>query len=276
MASAICGVGVSVVVVSLLASGVAEASVPGHLQIAAEPGVTVDIDGQISARSQDQYGIIVRELSPGPHRLVLRRSGARTQRAIVNVVAGQVTVFTPQPWQSALPQPESASVRDRKTGMLVVQTLPVQSTLKAESLGWSEFAKGSRPFRTTTPAGRHRLTVCNEYRCIDYRVNVAAGRLRSILVDLDRGTVTDLSATHARQWYRHRQACEESGVPFACQSACEMDTDLMPHEESRSCARLLEAENIEGLALPAAAPVATVPAGTAREIVKPTTKGEKN
>lgn len=236
-----------------------DATVPGHLQIAAEPGVTVDVDDQISVRSQDQYGIIIRDLSPGPHRLTLRRANSRAQRVVVNVSAGQVTMVTPQPWMPALPSPSP------KTGMLIIQTLPVESSLKAESLGWAEFQKGHAPFRTLAPAGRHRITVCNAYRCIDYRVRVAAGRLRSILVDLDRGTVTDLSAVHARQWHRHRVACEGSGAPLACRSACEMDIALMPEAASRACARLMEAENIEGLALPATAPVATVPVGSTRK-----------
>ena len=206
----------------------------GHLQVHAAPGVVAEVDGRLSARSVDQYGIIIRNLKPGPHRLLLRRRDAATQHAIIEIAAGEVTVFTPRPW--AAPPTEAVP-----TGMLMIQTLPVTTTIKAPTLGWTELTKTSGPVRAVTPAGDHRVTVCDDYRCLDYRLNVAAGRLRSVLVDLERGEVDDLSAIHASRWARYRRSCETfdtAGAVGACRRACDLDSALLPNAHSAACARL--------------------------------------
>ena len=216
-------------------SAAAQAAAPaGHLQIPAGPGVIAEVDGELSARSQDRYGIIIRDLEPGYHWLVLNKRGARPQRALVQILAGSVTVHQPQPWH-----PVEKRRRPRATGMLMIQTLPVEATLKSETLGWSEFEKGGTPFRAIARAGRHRITVCNDYRCNDYRIKVAQDRFRSILVDMDRGSVDDLSVTHAARWQDQRQRCAATGDPNACRPACDLDAAFMTGDEMpASCVRL--------------------------------------
>ena len=230
----------------------------GHLQIPAAPGVIAEVDGRVSARSQDQYGVIIRDLSPGPHRLLLRRPGAAPQRAVVEVSVGEVTVFTPRPWTAA-PTDTAA------TGMLMIQTLPVETTIKAPTLGWPELTKNRAAIRVVTPAGDHRVTVCDAYRCLDYRLNVAAGRLRSVLVDLDQGEVDDLSATHASRWAQHRRACdafESTDAVVSCQRACDLDSALLPGAYSSACARLVPDVEIDPTSPASVSRVASVPKAT--------------
>ncbi len=223
----------------------------GHLQIPVPPGIIAEVDGRLSARSQDPSGVIFRDLAPGPHRLTLRRPGSVPQTAVVNVTAGAVTIHVPQPWQTS-PRPKA----ETPTGMVIIQTLPVRATIKAPSLGWPELTKTSAPIQAMTLAGNHRVTVCDEFRCIDYRLNITAGRLRSVLVDLDRAEVVDLSAVHASQWARHRRTCEEHDGERgrdSCWRACELDAALQPGSFSTACARLLPEGDDDPVAVPAAA-----------------------
>lgn len=237
---------------SLLALDAQGEEALGHLQIPVPPGIIAELDGRLSARSQDPSGVIFRDLSPGAHRLTLRRTGSVPQTAVVRVTAGAVTVHTPQPWRAA-PRPEA----ETPTGMVIIQTLPVEATVKAPSLGWPELTKTRAPIQAVTPAGNHRVTVCDEFRCIDYRLNIAAGRLRSVLVDLDRAEVVDLSAVHASQWAQHRRTCEDrdgARAQTACWRACELDATLQPWSFSTACARLLPEGDDGPVAVPAANP----------------------
>ncbi|MEO1339100.1 MAG: hypothetical protein AAFV29_25880, partial [Myxococcota bacterium] len=91
-------------------------------------------------------------------------------------------------------------------GQFVLAALPIGITVKSEALGWQEISVRTM-LQTEVPVGSHRITVCNDYRCTDHRIHIDSGRLKSVLVDMDRGTLDDVSAVHARRWQRARQAC---------------------------------------------------------------------
>lgn len=220
------------------ASQPAWAIAPGHLQVAVPPGVQAVVDGQPRGEGQDNHGVIVRNLEPGPHQVTLRKPGSKPQHAIVHVAPGEVTVHRPAPWAKL------DSTEDSQSGMLMLQTLPFKASIKARSLGWKKVMKGPKPFRTSVPAGQHRMTICNEYRCITYRVTVEPGRLRSLLVDLDEGFVEDLSVVHVAEWEQKRQACTR-GLPGACRQACEWDSALRPEQPSSACRSLLPSAVVE-------------------------------
>ncbi len=221
----------------------------GALQVLAPRGVVAEVDAVRSARAQDDHGVLMRDLAPGLHRLKIKRRGYEPQHSVVRITAGQVTVWSPQPWRRSRHRTDhDAAQRPPRPplGALMIQTLPVHATIKAKSLGWdaSEHDKRAGPVLVTAPAGRHRVSVCNDYVCVDADVQVNPETLASLFVDLDRGEVRDFSASHQALWRQRRTRCATTGRD--CMKACAWDLAFAPASvgsatpwtASKSCQRL--------------------------------------
>lgn len=192
--------------------------VSGHLQVKAEVGVRVQISGT-ELIAEDSHGVTFRELTPGAHSLEALREGYVPQHALIWVRAGEVTVHRLAPWQKR--------VVAQGKGALVIQTLPVDATVSAQGLGYGKIAKGDAPLILPhVPAGRHKLTFCTDYKCMDYRAEVTDGQVVSLLVDFEPGEIHDLSSTFEAQVMGLTQGCLRLGDTDACKQACTLATRL--------------------------------------------------
>lgn len=204
---------------SLALSGTSQdAAEPGHLQVKTKSGVTVRL-AQRSAIAEDEHGVTFHGLAPGAHRLVATRDGYLDQTSLVRVRAGEVTVHRLAPWQKFISSTGRAAI--------VVQTLPVDATISAQALGYEKVAKGDDDFVIPhVPAGRHKLTFCTEYKCIDYRVEVGDGDLVKLLVLFDPGEVEDVSRAFRARVDNTAKACLRTREMDACTEACTLATRL--------------------------------------------------
>ena len=152
-----------VAVVSMVA-GVAVAEV-GFLQINAEPGVEVLLDGErVGVTSEEVGGLFVVDVAVGERVLRLERDGFEAQEVTVRVSAGRVSVHDVGQFAPPLRLQESgdrASVELRRlTGTLVVQTLPVEGVVDLPGLGLREQVKSRDLWQVEhVPVGRYALTV---------------------------------------------------------------------------------------------------------------------
>ncbi len=198
--------------VLIFAAVPASAAPHGHLQVKAEPGVEVKI-GSLVATTEDTDGATFRRLAPGAHRLEAHREGYMSQHAVLWIRPGEVTLYRLVPWLFA--------VQGKGSAAIVIQTLPVETTIAARTLGYGKFAKGSAPaVLPKIEAGLHKITLCTAYKCIDYRAEVQAGAVLNLFVDFDSGLVQDLSEEYGAHVKRLTEDCLVRLNADACKQAC--------------------------------------------------------
>ena len=214
----------------LLASVAAGASEPnrepsesvGHVQVKAEEGVWVELAGFGLAVVEDTEGAVFRDIPIGSHRIVARREGFLPRHAVIEVHPGRVALHRIHGWQ-----PEGSPPPGEGSGALVVRTFPVDATIKASRLGWERIEKSDAPFVASgIPVGRHKLTFCNAYKCIDYHAKIVANRVTSLFVDFELGEVHDRSKQDALRQKRETRDCTKTKDLAACKSACTLEAAL--------------------------------------------------
>ncbi len=222
---------------AIAVAGSAVATPKGYLQVKAGQGVSVELEGVGARVSDGGDGVLFRGLDARRYWVTARREGYEVQRSSVDVVTGNVVVHHLQPWQP-IPVGVVEPKASKGVGALIVQTFPVEATVDAKRLGWRKIKKGDAPFiASNIPAGTHRITFCNTYKCIDYRAKIEPNRLLSILVDFDPGEIEDVSDLHRRQLVEWRRQCAD-GEEHLCKQACDLDVALSPGRKSVACEQL--------------------------------------
>lgn len=225
-------------ILSLLIAGTAFAEgAQGYLQVKVPAGTIVNVDRLGAKKTVDPEGVTFREVAPGTYWVTLERPGFERQRISIDVEIGAVAVVNPKPWQ---PVPAGAAEKKpaKGYGALIVQTFPVDATIDAKRLGWNKITKSDEPFiASNVPAGTHKVTFCNEYKCLDYRAQIRPGRLLSIIVDFDPGEIEDVSRLHRTQLASWRSGCA-GGDATSCRRACNLDASLSPNLPSVACAAI--------------------------------------
>lgn len=235
-----------------LSSGAAEAA-SGDLQVHAPVGTRVTVEGRAAETVGNGHGVTFDAVPEGPHIVRAVRAGHLPERAVVEVRAGQVTVHRFDTWAPPPPRAKGA------TGALVVQTVPTDVTVAIPSFGWPKLTKGDAPLVVPgVPAGRHRVTVCTEYKCIDYKADVPKGGLLSLRVRFDPGEVEEDTAAFETRLETRRQACAKTRDARACKLTCVASRQLGRPE--RGCPRPAVVADV-----PPDEP-APLPAGTARTV----------
>ncbi|MCB9650546.1 MAG: hypothetical protein H6730_28740 [Deltaproteobacteria bacterium] len=244
---------------ALMGTGDAAPQAPsGFVQVKADAGVEILLDGA-QAVAEDLHGVTFRDVAPGIHSLVARRQGAQAQHALITVEPGQVTVHHLAPWR---PEGDKAG-----ESTLILQTLPVDAIISAPSLGLHKHIKGDEPLvLRKVPAGTHKLTFCNDYKCIDHRVEVHARDIVSLLVDFDPGEIRDESATFLAHLARLTERCLGDDDGASCRQACTLT--VMAGRPSPACARV-EAEEPTNIAGSAKDDGDSVPATSDRALPLP-------
>lgn len=228
-----------VVLAAITLTAPAVASPKGYLQVKAGQGISVELEGVATRVSDGGDGVLFRGLDARRYWVTARRQGYEPQRASIDVVHGSVVVHHLQTWQP-LPTGVEKPDASKGVGALIVQTFPVEATVDAKRLGWRKLVKGDGPFiASNIPAGTHRITFCNTYKCIDYRAKIEPNRLLSILVDFDPGEIEDVSDLHRQQLVEWRRLCADGEVHL-CKQACDLDAALSPGRKSVACEQLDE------------------------------------
>ncbi len=130
---------VAVALLATLATPALAQSAVGYVQVKAAPGIQVLLDGTLQGiTNADVGGLILQDVPAGRHELALVKSGFQTQKATVEVTAGQVLVYAVKPFEPKLNitqqgAQEAGSIA-QQVGTLVIQTLPVDASIDIPAL----------------------------------------------------------------------------------------------------------------------------------------------
>ena len=165
-------------VAALALLGGAAADEVGFVQVNAEAGVEVFLDGErVGTTSEELGGLLVVDVAVGERLLRFERDGFEAQELTIRVEAGRVSVhdvgqFAP-PLQVLVAGDRSSVALRRLTGTLVVQTLPVEGVVDLPGLGLREQVKSRDLWQVEhVPVGRYALTVSALGREVQVEVEV--------------------------------------------------------------------------------------------------------
>lgn len=178
---------VAVVVVVLL-SGFVVAG--GYVQIDAQPGVQVFIDGEAAGVTEEAIeGLLIADVAPGERRLRFVLEGFEPREVTVVVVEGRVLVHDVERFEPQLRIGESgersATELRKLTGTLIVQSLPVGAVIDVRSLALVRQPK-TRDVWTLeqVPVGVHEVTVSALGRTVSATVDVVDGEVTRVFAFL--------------------------------------------------------------------------------------------
>jgi hypothetical protein len=110
--------------------GVAAAQQTGFIQIRAEPGIRVLLDGAlIGVTERDAGGLVITDVAVGQRQLQFERDGFVPQRASGLIAAGAVLLIDVAPFE-------------RANGSVIIQCVPVNCVVDIPTLGLRNVTKG--------------------------------------------------------------------------------------------------------------------------------------
>ena len=125
----------------LIAFSFAVSAQNSHIQVVAEPGITVLLDGQFKGvTSSDYNGLIIQNVSSGQHLIKVIKEGYSPREETVTVKAGEVLLYQVDAnFASAIKITEEGNKEKQtisiKKGNLTIQSLPVSINIQIPRLG---------------------------------------------------------------------------------------------------------------------------------------------
>lgn len=182
-----------------------------YIQIVCEPEVSVSLDGSIKGfTTQEIGGFITNGLTPGKHKVSLKKNGCVIQTGYVSLKDGEVFTFYASPF---VPQVSIAQVGAKgsteirsdqplavKTGNLKIQSLPVDMTIKIKDLDVESKKVDDQWFASNVQKGTYSVQYIWNNKLLQDTIEIFENRMTHIFVNLVNNEVTDRSA-----WAQNRK-----------------------------------------------------------------------
>ena len=167
-------------------TGLLAQSGTGYIQITAEPGVQVFLDGvPKGVSSADQGGLILTGVAPGKHQLKVSKEEFQPQEVTVTVEAGKVLEHKVQPFAPMLEIVQRGSSARPQTGSLLIQSLPVGCKITMGALGVSGQEKEQDEMEFgKVPAGTYSATFSALGKSVSHTFEITAGRRTHLFVNI--------------------------------------------------------------------------------------------
>lgn len=196
----------------LLAIRVAVAAQTGYVQVKAEAGLMVFLDGTFKGRTDAALrGLIIEDVPSGWHELRIVKKGFQPKGSRIRVEAGKVFVYTVGVLSPAVKVTQAGegtkeTIRP-KTGGLIVQSLPVDCKVSIPSLRINA-AKNKDQWKVeAVPPGRYHATFSAMGRNLQYTVEIQADVTVGIMVNFLKKSV---QVTSRKSLAEERRRAEEA------------------------------------------------------------------
>lgn len=110
-----------------------------HIQVKADPGISIYLDGKLIGVTNAEFGgIIIQNIEPGTHTIEARKEGFRTQSDNIRLDPGQVLTYNLDDFFERISirerGEEDEDLIERNIGNLKVQSLPVELEISIPGL----------------------------------------------------------------------------------------------------------------------------------------------
>jgi len=166
----------------------------GHIQIKCEPEIQIFLDGQYKGvSSADAGGLILQNIPPGTHRLRAVKSGFTPREETIKISGNEVRVwnieqFVPRVKVSEEGEDVKGKI-ERQTGVLILQTLPVEAKIEIPSLGVSQSKQKDIWKVEDVPEGQYDVRVSGRGKSLSQRVKIEAKGTSRAFFNLITGKV---------------------------------------------------------------------------------------
>ena len=134
-----------------------------YIQVVADPGISVFIDGVLKGVTSSEYGgLIIENIPPGVRTVKVVKKGFNLQEENISIKPGEVFTYNVRPFILKLKISETGNYDQQKmelkVGDLVIQSLPVSIAIKIPSLGVNYSKKKDEWKAEEIPEGRYSAT----------------------------------------------------------------------------------------------------------------------
>ncbi len=171
----------------------------GYIQIIAQPGIKVFLDGNYVGQTiAKEGGLILQGVPPGTHTVKVVRQGYRPKEKEIKVLSGRVVHFTIGNFTSKLKIKQEGSTDQTavqlKVGQLVIQSLPIQSKIRILSISDQVYKKNRDLFRIyDVPAKAHDISVEALGKTLQWSGTLREGEERLLFFNFVDGKVADFN-----------------------------------------------------------------------------------
>jgi len=173
------------------------------IQVIAEPGITVYVDGTFKGlTNQDQGGLVIGGLSRGHYNVKVVKEGFQPQEEVITLKKGEVKQYRVNPFNPEIEilqsgnEPEKSIVR--KTGAIKIQSLPVIITISIPSLNIESPKTEDVWEAKNIPVGHYPATFKWNEKEMTHYIFVDEGQVTSLLVNMVKGEVIEQDSKNVK------------------------------------------------------------------------------
>lgn len=172
----------------LVGFATAQQNETGYIQIVAEPGIRVFVEGKLAGSTSDRdQGLVLNNVGAGKYRLRFEKDGFESRVAELSVSPGEVTVYTLYSLAPSIDIQEDDAERtgflEPKTGVLEFVCLPVYCSISIPELELDNYTK------------RSSTMMIHEVLATRYQVTISVGDSQlQEMVELEPNTTLKLFA----------------------------------------------------------------------------------
>lgn len=166
-----------------------------HIQVVAEPDISVFLDGIFKGRTTMEFnGAIIENIEPGSHLIKVVKEGYNPQEEVINVKKGEVYVYKVNPaFVPSIKITQKGNIGqqelDKMLGNIRIQSLPVEIFISIPLLGMNENKIKDEWTATALPVGFYPVTFTWKDKTMNDTVEVKSNMLTHLFVNMIRGTI---------------------------------------------------------------------------------------
>jgi len=229
----------STIILLLLLSVISTFSQETHLQIVAEPGITIYLDGTYEGVTNSEFGgLIIKNVSPGRHTVRAVKEGYQPQEEAITISAGSVYEYTVRPFAPGIVISESGVRADKaikaKTGSLLIQSLPIGIHLHIPRLGVSREKQQDKFRIDNVPIGSYTAHFSYKGRKISKEIFILSDQLSHVNIDMTSGELEYRGATSNELNRRNEETERQRQIEEEREAELERTRRLQREEQIRS------------------------------------------
>lgn len=160
-----------------------------HIQIIAESGITIFLDGKYQGVTKSSLsGLIISDLDPGTYTIKAVKENFQPQEGKVTLRSGEVKEYRVRPFTPNISIEESGDTGSQtlslKTGSFKVQSLPISIKISVPSLNVEREKKQDEWLAKKVPEGSYRVTFEWDGKRLTEEIEIAENELTHVFVDM--------------------------------------------------------------------------------------------
>ena len=174
-----------------------------YIQVAAEPGISVFLDGQFKGKTTpDVGGMIIEKLSAGIYTIKVVKEGFTPQEDRISIKAGEVFMYTVKPFSPKIRIRQQGNEYQQnleyKTGKLKIQSIPVGIRIEVPSVDINSLKKQDEWYVEDIPIGNYSINFYLDSKVLRGTIIILENKQTEIFVNFLNRTV-DFSGETANE-----------------------------------------------------------------------------